>query len=143
MIDDGWAARELVESDYEPLSDYDDQMDAIRLGLQSEADSYCVHGTFVGNWAGPDYMCGYCEMGVSVEELEAERRWVERRDARRKLLRPKLAQLIEQVNAEARKPDRDEKELERLATRLGKYIGWRIALPMDVVRAINLSKKEA
>lgn len=22
---------------------------------------YCVHGTFVGDWAGPDYLCGLCE----------------------------------------------------------------------------------
>lgn len=33
-------------------------------------NDYCEHGTYVGNWAGPDYMCGLCEMGISVEEAE-------------------------------------------------------------------------
>lgn len=26
---------------------------------------HCKHGTYVGDWAGPDYMCGYCEDGTS------------------------------------------------------------------------------
>lgn len=29
----------------------------------------CVHGTFVGSWWGPDYLCGWCEDGISVEEM--------------------------------------------------------------------------
>jgi hypothetical protein len=43
-------------------------------------DYYCVHGTFVGNPHGGDYMCGDCEMGVTREEyligqiLEGNRR---------------------------------------------------------------------
>lgn len=27
-------------------------------------DFYCRHGVNLGNWAGPDYMCGACEDGV-------------------------------------------------------------------------------
>lgn len=30
--------------------------------------THCEHGTFVGDWAGPDYMCGWCEDGVSDYE---------------------------------------------------------------------------
>lgn len=30
--------------------------------------SYCRHGSFVGDPYGPDYMCGLCEDGISVRE---------------------------------------------------------------------------
>lgn len=42
--------------------------------------NYCSHGTYIGNAWGADYICGYCEDGVSAEqfaeivrEREAER----------------------------------------------------------------------
>lgn len=39
----------------------------------------CPHGTFIGSWWGPDYICGYCEDGISVEEMyeiqAASARW--------------------------------------------------------------------
>jgi hypothetical protein len=63
--------------DYEPANDYEDQMDGVRLGLYDHDDVHCKHGTFVGGWAGPDYMCGYCEDGITDEdyaEMLAERR---------------------------------------------------------------------
>ena len=66
-----------MDDDYEPLNDYEEQMDAVRLGLVEYDDVHCVHGTFVGNWAGPDYMCGPCEMGITDEE------WAEEVEARR------------------------------------------------------------
>lgn len=28
--------------------------------------NYCKHGTYVGDWAGPDYICGACEDGLCV-----------------------------------------------------------------------------
>ena len=42
-------------------------------GDTSDASQYCVHGTFIGSWWGPDYLCGWCEDGVSVEELRGIR----------------------------------------------------------------------
>jgi hypothetical protein len=33
--------------------------------------THCVHGSFVGDWAGPDYLCGWCEDGISVSEMLA------------------------------------------------------------------------
>ena len=27
---------------------------------------YCQHGTWIGSWWGPDYLCGACESGVSA-----------------------------------------------------------------------------
>ncbi len=30
--------------------------------------THCKHGTYVGHPGGPDYMCGYCEDGVTDEE---------------------------------------------------------------------------
>lgn len=29
---------------------------------------YCIHGTFTGNPHGADYMCGWCEDGISDED---------------------------------------------------------------------------
>lgn len=37
-------------------------------GLGVEAN-YCRHGVFVGDPHGPDFMCGYCETGVSDYEF--------------------------------------------------------------------------
>jgi len=35
----------------------------------SDQRQFCIHGTFIGSWWGPDYMCGYCEDGISVAEM--------------------------------------------------------------------------
>jgi hypothetical protein len=32
---------------------------------------HCVHGTFVGSWWGPDYLCSWCEDGISVDDMHA------------------------------------------------------------------------
>ena len=37
-----------------------------RLGYDADIDDpgqYCSHGTFIGSWWGPDYLCYYCETG--------------------------------------------------------------------------------
>jgi len=52
----------------EYTSDADEQQDAVRLGLLSYEGTHCKHGTFTGHWAGPDYLCFYCEMGVTDAE---------------------------------------------------------------------------
>lgn len=31
----------------------------------------CKHGTFIGSWWGPDYLCHYCELGYTEEEFQA------------------------------------------------------------------------
>jgi hypothetical protein len=31
----------------------------------SDARQYCKHGTWIGSWWGPDYMCGACEDGTT------------------------------------------------------------------------------
>lgn len=47
------------------------------LGYDADHDDprqYCEHGTFIGSWWGPDYLCHWCEAGVSAEEArEAQR----------------------------------------------------------------------
>ena len=35
----------------------------------NDDSQYCQHGTFIGSWWGPDYLCGWCEDGISVEEM--------------------------------------------------------------------------
>ena len=52
-------------------SDLDEQ-----LGYDADHNDpsqFCEHGTFIGSWWGPDYLCGWCEMGVSVDEVHAVR----------------------------------------------------------------------
>lgn len=31
----------------------------------------CEHGTFIGSWWGPDYLCQWCELGISADEVRA------------------------------------------------------------------------
>jgi hypothetical protein len=38
-------------------------------GDRQDASQYCEHGKFIGSWWGPDILCGYCESGISVEDL--------------------------------------------------------------------------
>jgi hypothetical protein len=46
----------------------DDDLNSVHYG---QASHYCRHGTYVGSWAGPDYLCGPCEDGISDEEWSA------------------------------------------------------------------------
>ena len=55
---------ELMSGEY--ITDQEDQTSY--LGYD---DTHCEHGTFVGGWAGPDYMCGWCEDGVPYDEYRA------------------------------------------------------------------------
>lgn len=34
----------------------------------SDPSQYCRHGTFIGSWWGPDYMCGACESGYEPSD---------------------------------------------------------------------------
>lgn len=131
----------MIDDDWEPANDYEDQMDAVQRGLLSYDDTHCVHGTFVGNWAGPDYMCGYCEMGVSDEDFLAGRASAERRDRRVSALKPKLVELIDAVNESAR-VDPNSPESLRLFKRLCRYIAWRVTPPMEVVRMVQQGRPE-
>ena len=52
----------------DPQETLDDQ-----LGFDadhSDPRQFCRHGTFIGSWWGPDYLCGACEGGEDVEPLE-------------------------------------------------------------------------
>jgi len=56
-----------------PTSDLDDE-----LGYDAnhnDPSQYCRHGSFIGSWAGPDYLCQACEMGydrqITVTSWEA------------------------------------------------------------------------
>jgi hypothetical protein len=44
-----------------------------------DSSQYCQHGTFIGSWWGPDYLCQWCEDGISAAEMRriliAERRY--------------------------------------------------------------------
>lgn len=36
---------------------------------------WCQHGTFIGSWWGPDYLCGLCEMGATLLVPVERTRW--------------------------------------------------------------------
>lgn len=40
-----------------------------------DESQFCIHGTFIGSWWGPDYMCGYCENGISLEDYQKEQEY--------------------------------------------------------------------
>lgn len=107
-----------VAADWEPLSDYDDQMTAVQEGLLSYEGTHCKHGTFTGNWAGPDYLCFHCEMGTTDEEYAEEQRWAERRRNRARaasrILREKVLPALRET------PDGPARE--QLFNRLGRLI---------------------
>ena len=46
--------------------DYLDQVEANRA-----SSDYCEHGTYVGSWWGPDYLCGGCEEGYTITNQDA------------------------------------------------------------------------
>lgn len=61
-----------------------------------DPDGYCEHGTYVGG-CGIDWMCSWCEDGISLAEAKrivaAEKRRAKREAARRRLhLRLRLAE---------------------------------------------------
>lgn len=43
------------------------------LGYDADHDDerqYCQHGTWIGSWWGPDYLCQFCEDGITKEQAE-------------------------------------------------------------------------
>lgn len=54
----------MIDNDYTD----DDRYDWDR----TDSRQYCEHGTFIGSSWGPDLMCGDCEMGYTVKQIE---RW--------------------------------------------------------------------
>lgn len=40
----------------------------------SDPRQYCAHGTFIGSWWGPDYMCYWCETGETPPTPEEQAR---------------------------------------------------------------------
>jgi hypothetical protein len=80
---------------YEPTSDYDDQMEAVRAGYVDPDDVHCKHGTFIGSWAGPDYLCQWCEMPDGDREYDL----AQLRQRRAQLLGPKLDEVLRAMHA--------------------------------------------
>lgn len=49
---------------HDPECDCSQCREEDRLGYDADfgdRSQYCRHGTFIGSWWGPDYMCPYCE----------------------------------------------------------------------------------
>lgn len=50
------------------MNDHDEE-----LGYDADHDDprqYCRHGTFIGSWWGPDYLCWACEEGLTDAEWQ-------------------------------------------------------------------------
>jgi hypothetical protein len=61
MTTDSWA-------EYDEMLGYDAD--------HTDDSQYCRHGTFIGSWWGPDYLCQWCELGEeppTLEEIEEMR----------------------------------------------------------------------
>ena len=97
-----------------------------------ENDDYrCEHGTYIGDPYGPDYLCCWCEMGVSLEEYhEAMRREKHLREEANKYNQRK-ERLLDRMRAMPRE------EVERLAFdptdpfMVELIWVWRVALRME------------
>lgn len=50
--------------------DLDDRDDTYDPEFRQESD-YCIHGTYIGPPSGADFLCGYCEDGISLAEFRA------------------------------------------------------------------------
>jgi hypothetical protein len=44
-------------------------------GDTNDASQYCKHGTFIGSWWGPDYLCQACEDGEPAPGEERMDDW--------------------------------------------------------------------
>jgi len=47
---------------------HESDLDSV-LGYDADHDDprqYCIHGTFIGSWWGPDYLCPACEQGIPL-----------------------------------------------------------------------------
>lgn len=41
---------------------------------------HCHHGVYIGNWAGADIMCHYCEAGITDDQIaQAKAEWITER----------------------------------------------------------------
>jgi hypothetical protein len=50
-----------------PTAEWDEELG---YDADHQDDSqYCEHGKFIGSWWGPDYLCGWCEDGISRAEM--------------------------------------------------------------------------
>ena len=54
-----WVVFPRCEKHYEAYADRCEAL--IERQRQYEESLYCKHGTYVGDWAGADYLCGECE----------------------------------------------------------------------------------
>jgi hypothetical protein len=101
------------------FNDADDQRDNL-----SYDDTHCEHGTFVGGWAGPDYLCGYCEDGVTVEELNAQRAYWQKLSARYERVNAVWSRRLKEYDGE---PEGSAKfdSIVRLTTWLARREHWR------------------
>lgn len=61
-LDDTLELCQIVES--ENIRELLEEFIVLRGFNQNPVDStHCKHGTYIGTWDGPDYLCQYCESG--------------------------------------------------------------------------------
>lgn len=118
------------------MSDYDDQMSAVEDGLIDYDDVHCRHGVFIGGWAGPDYLCGWCESGITDAEYAAMRESYTRKGRRLAALSAKLGDLMNvatfMADVTKRHPENREAMqpfMDWIGARIGKLARWGAQLP--------------
>lgn len=79
-------------------------------------EHYCEHGTYIGTWCGPDYICGFCEQGITVDEMRAaaERARLHEID--------NIERNVEQMLSACQRAGRDHRERAGIMCKLVPYV---------------------
>ena len=93
-------------------------------GKLENPDYRCRHGVFIGDPYGPDYMCHYCEMGITDEEYEAELAWENKMAKRRIWYKKYCERMMEALKSGAMDADEASRRLKRLYKFARVYRSW-------------------
>lgn len=73
--------------------------------LRCRCEDFCKHGTFIGDPYGPDYLCGWCEDGVSDADFEAWTTEQRRTERVREICRKRWEKVAPTLRAGDLEPD--------------------------------------
>jgi hypothetical protein len=79
-------------------------------------EHYCIHGTYIGTWCGPDYICGWCEEGWTVAEMR------EAHEAARLREIDSIERNVELMLTNCRRAARDHRERAGIMCKLVPYV---------------------
>ncbi len=66
----GWSSFPRCQAHYDAYCERNEAHDEREAAYQ--ASLYCEHGTYIGSWDGPDYLCGQCEAWEPSHDTDVE-----------------------------------------------------------------------